>query len=122
MSPLPDDALVVRGGQNLPANFARGSGVTVGADGKLQGVSVNSAPGLSVPELTAPNAQTGYPGIPNNQVGITTVGAVRACGGDVVPSPTRTNPHHATLSGLTPEQASDLFRPTVPNPSGRKKA
>ncbi len=30
------------------------------------------------------------------------------------------SPHHATLSGLTPEQASRLFRPTIPNPSRRK--
>jgi hypothetical protein len=120
MTPLPDDAWVVRGGQNLPENFAKGSGVTVGSDGKLQGVSVNSASGLSVQELTASSSRTGYPGIPNNQVGVTTVGAVRAQGGDVMPSPTRTNPNHATLSGLTPEQASDLFRPTAPNSHRRK--
>jgi hypothetical protein len=118
---LPDDALVVRGGQNLPDNFVQGSGVTIGAGGKLQGVSVNSAPGLSVQELTAPNTQTGYPGILNNQVGVTTVGAIRAEGGDVRPSPARTNKNHATLSGLSPDQASELFRPTVPNPSRRKR-
>jgi hypothetical protein len=121
MTPLPDDALVVRGGQNLPENFANGSGVTVEADGKLQGVSVNSAPGQSVEELTAPIPSTGYPGILNNQVGVTTAGAIRALGGEAVPSPTRTNPHHATLSGLTPEQASNLFRPTTTNPNRRKK-
>src|SRR4051812_28706905 len=106
MTPLPDDALVVRGGQNLPTSFAQGSGVSVSPGGTLQGVSVNAAAGLSLEELTRPNPQTGYPGTPHNQVGVTTVGAIRACGGDVVPSPTRTNPHHATLSGLTPEQAS----------------
>jgi hypothetical protein len=118
---LPDDGVVVRGGLNLPENFRRGSGVTVAADGSLQGVSVNAAPGLSVPELTAPNPQTGYPGILNNQVGVTTVGAIRAAGGDVEPSPTRTNVNHATLRGLTPEQASNLFRPIVPNPSRRRR-
>jgi hypothetical protein len=118
--PLPDDALVVRGGQNLPENFANGSGVTVGADGTLQGVSVNAAADSSVQELTAANPQTAYPGILNNQVGVTTVGAIRAKGGNVIPSPTRTNKNHATLSGLSPEQASGLFRPTVPNPSRRK--
>lgn len=117
MEPLPQDAFVVRGGQNLPENFARGSGVTVTSGGVLDGVSVNSAPGLTIKDLTAPDPQTGYPGILNNQVGVTTVGAVRACGGDIVPSPTRANPNHATLSGLTPEQASELFRPTVANPS-----
>ncbi len=117
MTPLPDDVVVVRGGQNLPENFAQGSGVTVDAGGKVQDVSVNAAPGLSVQELTAPDAETGYPGIPHNQVGVTTVGKVRALGGDVVPSPRKRNPHHATLSGLTPEQASSLFRPTVKNPN-----
>lgn len=119
MTPLPDEALVVRGGQNLPANFAQGSGVTVNAGGKIEGVSVNAAPDVSVQELTAPNPHTGYPGIPHNQIGVTTVGAIRASGGNVVPSPTRTNPYHATLSGLTPEQASQLFRPTMKNPNTR---
>ncbi len=117
MAPLPDDAVVVRGGKNLPENFAEGSSVTVDSGGKIHGVSVNAAAGLSVKALTAPNSQTGYPGIPHNQVGVTTVGKVRALGGDVVPSPKKKNPNHATLSGLTPEEASRLFRPTVKNPS-----
>ncbi|MFI5455473.1 MAG: flavoredoxin [Isosphaerales bacterium] len=121
MEPLPDAALVVRGGQNLPENFVKGSGVTVGGDESLQGVSVNSAPGLTVKELTGAISQTGYPGILNNQVGVTTVGAVRECGGNIVSSPTRTNPNHSTLSGLTPEQASRLFRPTVLNHNRHKK-
>ena len=117
--PLPDGAWVVRGGQNLPIHFAKGSGVAVGEGEKLENVSVNSAPGLSIEELTAPNPQTGYPGIPHNQVGVTTVGAIRAAGGDVVPSPTRTNPNHAILSSLTPDGASRLFRPTIKNPNKR---
>jgi hypothetical protein len=121
MTQLPDDALVVRGGQNRPENFAQGSGVKVSAGGKLEGVSVNSAPDRSLEQLTAPDPKTGYPGIPHNQVGVTTVGAIRAAGGDVVPSPTKSNPHHATLSGITPKQAGELFRPTVKNPNQRKK-
>src|SRR5260370_39693335 len=120
MMPLSDDGLVVRGGQNLRANLAQGSEVTIDIGGGLQAVSVNCAPGLSVQQLTAPNAQTGYPGIPHHQIGVTTVGAVRAAGGEVLPTPTRTNPHHATLSGVTPEQASNLFRPTVKNPNRRR--
>ena len=120
MTPLPDESLVVRGGLNLPSSFAQGSGIAADPDGKLRGVSVNSAPGLSPGELTAPDPWTGYPGIPHNHVGVATVGAIRAVGGDVVPAPTRANPLHAIMSGLTPEQASDLFRPTVPNPIRRK--
>ena len=116
MGALPDDAMVVRGGQNLPDNFAEGSGVAVDADGKVQGVSVNAAAGLSLVDLTSPNFNTGYPGIPHHRVGVTTVGEVRSHGGDVMMSPTKRNPNHAILSGLTPEQASSLFRPTVKNP------
>jgi hypothetical protein len=117
MQPLPDDTLVVRGGRNDAESFARGSGVQMDSSGKLQGVSINCGAGLSVEELTAPRPSTGYPGIPHNHVGVTTVGAIRAAGGDVIPTPSRTNPHHARLSGLTPEQASALFQPTVRNPS-----
>lgn len=119
--PLPDDALVVRGGQNLPDGFAQGSSVTIDEGGMVEGVSVNSGGGLSLADLTAPNLQTGYPGIPHNQVGVTTAGKIRACGGAVVPTPTRTNRNHATLRGLTPEQASELFRPTTANPNRRMK-
>src|SRR5207244_6174745 len=117
MGPLPEEALVVRGGQNLPERIEQGTGVKVDPGGKVPGVSVNAARGVSVKELTAPNRQTGYPGIPHNQVGITTIGKIRALGGEVVSSPTRNNSSHATLSGLTPEQASSLFRPTVKNPN-----
>src|SRR5216683_2684441 len=117
MTPLPDDALVVRGGQNLPENFVNASGVTVDSGGKVQGVSVNAAAGCSVKDLTAPSSQSGYPGIPHNQVGVTTVGKVRALGGEIIPSPSKRNPNHATLSGLTPEQASRLVRPTIKNPN-----
>jgi len=53
MEPLPDGALVVRGGQNLPENFVKGSGVTIGEDGLLLGVSVNSSTDSTVEELTA---------------------------------------------------------------------
>ena len=115
MPALPDDALVVRGGENLPDSFAQGSDVSIDAGGKVQGVSVNAATGLTAKELTAPNAQTGYPGIPHNQVGVTTVGKIRALGGVVELSSRKKNPNHATLGGLTPEQASELFRPTVKN-------
>lgn len=115
---LPDEALVVRGGQNLPENFIQASGAVL-ADGKLQGVSVNSSADSALAQLTASDPRTGYPGIPHNRVGVTTVGAVRAGGGEVTPSPSRGNRYHATLSGLTPEQASTLFRPTVKNPGRR---
>ena len=100
---------VVRGGTNTAERFANGSGVTTRADGTLDGVSVNSASGASVDQLSQ--------GIPNGQVGVTTVGEIRKAGGDVVPSPTRNNPNHCTLCGITPKKAEELFTPTIPNPS-----
>jgi hypothetical protein len=102
---IPDDALVVRGGRNQPADLRRGirthpSGVT--------GASVERAEGVSLEDLAA--------AIPHGQVGVTTVGAIRAAGGDVVRTSGR-SPHHATLIGLSPDEASRLLTPTVPHPA-----
>ena len=102
---IPDEALVVRGGRNQPEDLRRGarthpSGVT--------GVSVECAEGLSVEALAAV--------IPHGQVGVTTVGAIRAAGGDVVRTSGR-SPHHATLVGLSPEAASGLLTPALANPA-----
>jgi RHS repeat-associated protein len=105
---LSNDALVVRGGTNLPENFSGGTGVTLDSAGKLQNVSVNSANGASVAELSV--------GIKNGQVGVTTAGQIREAGGTVEPSASGPNPNHCTMCGLTPQKASDLFRPTIPNP------
>jgi hypothetical protein len=120
MARLPDDALVVRGGLNRPEDFAKGSGVTADTDGKLEGISVNAGVGVSLDQLTAPNAK-GYPGIPHTTVGQTTVGKIRASGGEVDPTARPHNPHHATMRGLTPEEASRLFCPPVKNPNGKKR-
>jgi hypothetical protein len=97
--------LVVRGDRNQPDDLRRGtrtqpSGVT--------GASVECAAGLSLEEL----AQA----VPHGQVGVTTVGAIRAAGGDVVRTSSR-SPHHATVVGLSPEEASRLLTPTVANPA-----
>jgi len=117
MAPLPDETLVVRGGQCLPENFIRGSATLQGDDGTLEAISVNAAAGRTIEELTAPNAQTGYPGIPNRQIGVTTVGKIRAAGGNLICAPSSSNPYHALMSGLTAEQAGQLFRPTRRNPN-----
>jgi hypothetical protein len=103
---LPNSAIVVRGGINTPALVANGTGVhpTTG----LIGISVESAAGKTAAELAAT--------LPNNQVGIATVGNVRALGGDVVPTPGKSL-NHATLTGLDAPTASQLFQPPVPNPA-----
>lgn len=121
MAVLPNDVLVVHGGQNLPENFLKGTGVTLDGEGLLLGVSVNASPGRTLDELTSPIASTGYPGLRHGQVGVTTVGEVRKAGGDVIATPNDINPNHATLQGLSPDKTSELFRPTIPNPARRKK-
>ncbi len=64
--------------------------------------------GMSVEELAA--------AMPHGQIGVTTVGAIRAAGGDVVRTSGR-SPHHATVVGLKPEEASGLLTPSIPNPA-----
>ena len=109
MSPLPNDALVCRGGTCTATRFSTGSGVTRRSDGILDGVSVNCAAAASLEALTH--------SIPNRQVGATTVGAVRAAGGGVTSAPTSRNPHHCVMNGVTATQAEQLFTPTVANPN-----
>ena len=109
---ISDDAYVIRGGTNTVDRFIEGSGVTVDSDGKLHGVSVNCKDGLEIKDLSK--------GIKNGKIGITTVGEIRKLGGDVIPNPSKDNPNHALLSGITPEQASELFTPVVDNPEKKK--
>jgi hypothetical protein len=111
--PLPDEALVVRGGLNAPEQFTTGSGVTTDNAGRLSGVSVHSAADVGVEELAQ------Y--VPNNQIGVSTVGAVRAAGGDVIREPTRNLPYHCEMRGVTAETASKLFTPTRRNPTPKEE-
>jgi len=101
---LPDNATVVRGGTNTSVQIETGtkthpSGVT--------GVSVECGT-CSVKELSA--------NLPHNQIGVTTVGDVRAAGGDVIKT-SGASPNHATLTGLSPEKTSQLLTPTKKNPN-----
>jgi hypothetical protein len=105
---LPDDALVCRGGTCTAERFRQGAGVTLDEAGKLHNVSVNSAPGKTLAELTVT--------IPNQRVGVTTAGEIKAAGGHMLPKPTARNPDHCVVEGLTPEEAVRLFTPTVRNP------
>ena len=102
---MPDEAVVVRGGLNRPADLRRATAThPVG----VTGVSVECGVGVTIQELASV--------IPHGQVGVTTVGSVRAAGGDVVRSPGR-SPNHATLTGLSAEEASRLLTPTMANPA-----
>ncbi len=104
-SSLPNDALVVRGGANItPESISNGTGVHPCG---IEGFSAESRASASLSELA--------PWVPNNQIGVTTVGEVRAAGGEVTPTSGR-SPNHATVSGLDPALASALFSPSQPNP------
>lgn len=105
---ISDDAFVVRGGRNRPEDIQRGIGTHPSG---MNGVSVESGEGVSVAELARM--------IPHGQIGVTTAGEIRRYGGDVVRTSGR-SPYHATLTGLTPGQASQLFTPTIPNPARKE--
>ncbi|MBD2457893.1 flavoredoxin [Nostoc sp. FACHB-87] len=102
---IPDEAIVIRGGRNRPEDIERGFGTHPSG---VTGISVESAIGLSIEQLAAT--------IPHGQIGVTSVGAVRALGGDVICTSGRSS-SHATLTGLTPQQISSLLTPTIANPA-----
>jgi hypothetical protein len=102
---IPDEALVVRGGRNLPADLRRGTGTHPSG---ITGVSVECGEAMPVEVLAVV--------VPHGQIGVTTVSAIRAAGGDVVRTSGR-SPQHATLTGLSPEEASRLLTPAYPNPA-----
>jgi len=105
---LPDSTLVCRGGKCTADRFSNGAGVSTNADGTLEGISTQSREGASLRELSQP--------IRHDDVGVTTVGKIRAAGGHVAADGTKANPNHATVGGITPKQAEQLFNPTVRNP------
>ncbi|MGD0961515.1 MAG: hypothetical protein ABSB19_17030 [Methylomonas sp.] len=103
---------VVRGGTCEAERFyPYGNGVTLDQNGLMLGVSVQSFPNTSVQDLS----QRQW--VPNNQIGVTTVGDIQDAGGDVISTPNITNPYHADLIGITPEVAQQLFTPTILNPN-----
>ena len=109
-SAIPDDANVVRGGSGGPGGANSPEGIAAGTGTHPSGVtgfSVETAPGKSVGELGK--------GVPNGQVGCCKAGEIRAAGGEVQPTSGR-SPNHGTVSGLSPQAASKLLTPTIPNP------
>jgi hypothetical protein len=106
---LLDEAIVLRGGRNRPEDIRRGIGTHPSG---ITGISVECEVGVPVQVLSV--------SIPHGQIGVTTVGAVRAIGGDVIRTSGR-SPYHATLTGLISEEISLLLTPTIPNPSKLKE-
>lgn len=103
-----DSDLVCRGGACKAENFNNGSGVSRASDGTLRGVSTQCRPGAAVDELAG--------AFKHNQVGVTTVGEIRAAGGRVTLDGRPGNPNHATVDGLNGSNLERLFTPTMPNP------
>ena len=89
-------------------NFGNGIGVKNNSDGTVNNVSVNSNNSLSVEELSQ--------GIPNNKIGYANVGDIRRLGGNVILDPTKNNPAHSLLSGITAKQADEVFNNIIDNP------
>ena len=78
--PLPDDAVVVRGGLMLPVDLALGAQTHFDHEG-FYAISVFSSPGRTADEIA-----TSVP-LPHAAIRESTVGRVRAAGYDVVSSP-----------------------------------
>ena len=106
---LPGNTLVCRGGTCSAKNFAKPGEVK---NGVLSGSSVNASPNASIEDLTK--------SFPQNQFGQTILDKIRALGGNVTPTPNSSNPFHADLNGITPQQAESLFTPTKQNPNKLK--
>jgi hypothetical protein len=101
---IADEATVVRGGIVTPEQIAGG-----------MGQHPEGPYGFSVECGTCSLDVLGN-GVKNKQIGVTTAGAVRNAGGDVIKT-SGGSPNHATVTGLTPEVASDLLTPPVKNPN-----
>jgi hypothetical protein len=69
---IPDEALVIRGGRNLPEDIRRGTGTHPSG---ITGISVECAVGIPLYELAK--------SIPHGQIGRTKVAKIRQQGGDV---------------------------------------
>jgi RHS repeat-associated protein len=112
---LPDSAYFCRGGRCNIEDWMKGGPLR---DGKLTDISVQSTPGMSPEELlqnTPTKSGRSYP-----QGGAARVGDVRRLGGDVISTPKPGNPYHATLMGITPQQATDLVQKVI-NPHHQQK-
>jgi hypothetical protein len=104
---LPNSALVARGGNAANQSAARiNAAIGPSRTPGVSGFSAQCNGGTCLSELGK--------FIPNKQLGVTTVGEIRAIGGDVIATPGFGN--HVTVTGVTGEAVSPLFR-IVPNPN-----
>jgi RHS repeat-associated protein len=109
---LQNNAVVVRGGIATEEAIISSS-AKVHPSG-IRGFSVESANGLTAEELS--RART----VPNGKMNVTTVGDIRAAGGQATPT-SGGSPNHATVSGLNPAQAVKVLGSPVTNPNPAPK-
>lgn len=100
---LPDSTIVCRGGSCTADSFRNGTGVTSDATEKLSGISTGIGDSVTAASKN----------IPHPKVGVSTVGDIRKAGGQVV----NDKGNHADVSGITAQQASELFKNVVKNPN-----
>ena len=112
LAKLSDDASGCRGGGCGADSLARGNGGALD-NGKLTDLSVQSAPSTSLNQLIQ-SLKTAS-GEPYGKIGYTTVGQIRAAGGDVLSTPNAGNLFHSTISGITPQSLSSLMN-VITNP------
>lgn len=104
---LSDETLVVRGGA-AQALSPEGLAERIGTHPSgIRGWSSQSAERVCFEDLCA--------WIPNNQIGATTVGAIRELGGDVIVT-SGLSPYHATITAISPDDLSELLLPPEANP------
>jgi hypothetical protein len=101
---------VVRDGINTADRFINGSGVTIDAQGNLQGVSVQTFPNTSVQQVS----QRQY--LPYNQIGVNILNPVNAAGAAVIPFSYAEQSLSRYNGGISPQTSESLFTPANPNP------
>ena len=108
---ISDDALVVRGGGLANQSVGKiNDAIRLSREKGVNGFSVQcNATCTSIEQLGVLGQD-----LKNSQVGVTTAGAIREAGGAVMNTGTGS---HATVFGLTGEQASPLFQNIFKNPN-----
>jgi hypothetical protein len=116
--PLPDDAIVVRGGEGKAKTIAVNAQTTFDTD-HFWGVSSFSAAGLTAAQI----AQIAYDAerLPHPQIRTSTAGRIRSAGFEIDETPDD-YPHADILVPPEPSdevcaQLADLFDQPIPNPS-----
>ena len=97
----------------MASQFENGA-ESIDEDGKLYGVSTSSNIAREGDEDVLGNT------VFNNQIGVSTTDLITEAGGSCTSTPTKRNPWHSDLDGLTKDQAASVFT-VKKNPNPKKK-